>query len=318
MAALESCPKHNMVTYLEKTEGSAPFHEIFWNSAVSTTFNNVSQIKATVSGKTVSISEASIRKDLLFNDVDGIGYLTNLEIYKNLQLMGVLALETVKDAQATEIIALKARLKKLEKKCKPSISHHRAWLRSVSMKKKLKKKEYGRQSNEIEKLTLTADTQEITKDKGSGEKGGSTKQLVSSAVPEIVSTARPDVSTAKPEMKEEKAKEKGLSIRDVEDSSRPARSVLTLKSLPTIDPKDKGKGVLEEPEPTKKMTKSDFDAAQIARDEEIARKLEADLQAEMERERQREEHASKADIAEMYDEVQVGIDADALFAAKLQ
>ncbi|GKA14317.1 ribonuclease H-like domain-containing protein [Tanacetum coccineum] len=28
MAALESCPKHNMVAYLEKTEGSAPFHEI--------------------------------------------------------------------------------------------------------------------------------------------------------------------------------------------------------------------------------------------------------------------------------------------------
>ncbi|GKD35241.1 hypothetical protein Tco_1250750 [Tanacetum coccineum] len=54
----------------------------------------------------------------------------------------VLALETVKDTQAAEIITLKARLKKLEKKCKPSISHHRAWLRSVSMKKKLKKKEY--------------------------------------------------------------------------------------------------------------------------------------------------------------------------------
>ncbi|GKC57106.1 putative ribonuclease H-like domain-containing protein [Tanacetum coccineum] len=379
--------------------------EQFWNSAVSTTVNNVSQIKATVSGKTVSISEASIRRDLLFNDVDRIGYLTNLEIYENLQLMGfkhphdsplsgahtpdraegglnleellsictnlsnrVLALETVKDAQATEIIALKARLKKLEKKCKPSISHHRAWLRSVSMKKKLKKKdaeldakldegmEYmdtedaikeGRQSNETKKLTLTADTQEIAKDKGSGEKGGSTEELVSSVVPETVSTARPDVSTARPEvsvvdprtpptttsifddeditmaqtlikMKEEKAKEKGMSIRDVEDSSRLARSVLTLKSLPPIDPKNKGKVVLEEPEPAKKMTKSDFDAAQIAKDEEIARKLEANLQAEVERERQREEQASKAAIAEMYDEVQVGIDADALFAAKLQ
>ncbi|GJV61257.1 hypothetical protein Tco_1467357 [Tanacetum coccineum] len=38
----------------------------------------------------------------------------------------VLTLETVKDAQAAEIIALKSRIKKLEKKCKPSISHHRA------------------------------------------------------------------------------------------------------------------------------------------------------------------------------------------------
>nr|GFD27630.1 hypothetical protein [Tanacetum cinerariifolium] len=33
----------------------------------------------------------------------------------------VLALESVKDAQAAEIIALKAKIKKLEKKCNPSI-----------------------------------------------------------------------------------------------------------------------------------------------------------------------------------------------------
>nr|GFD46167.1 hypothetical protein [Tanacetum cinerariifolium] len=35
-------------------------------------------------------------------------------------------------------------------------------------------------------------------------------------------------------------------------------------------------------------------------------------------EKQREEEASKAAIAEMYNEVQAGIKADALFAAKLQ
>ncbi|GKE02010.1 hypothetical protein Tco_1389993 [Tanacetum coccineum] len=56
----------------------------------------------------------------------------------------ILALESIKDAQAAEISALKSRLKKLEKKCKPSISHHRAWLKSVkrlSMKKRFGKKE---------------------------------------------------------------------------------------------------------------------------------------------------------------------------------
>ncbi|GJX84644.1 hypothetical protein Tco_0335418 [Tanacetum coccineum] len=181
----------------------------------------------------------------------------------------------------------------------------------------------GRQSNETDELN-----------KGSGDKGGSTEELVEelvSAVPKIVSTARPELSTARPDvnvarqkdsaveprtpptttsifddeditmaqtlikMKEEKAKEKGVSIKDIEDSSRPERSILTLKPLLTIDPKDKGKSVLEEPEPAKKMTRSDFDAAQI-----------------------REEEASKAAIAETYDEVQAGIDADALFAAKLQ
>ncbi|GJV53411.1 hypothetical protein Tco_1449152 [Tanacetum coccineum] len=114
MAALESCPKHNMVAYLEKTEGNAQFHEIvdflsrslifyaltvspnvstslieqFWNSAVSQTVNNVNQIKATVIGQTILISASSIRRDLLFNDDNGIDCLTVADIYENLPLMG--------------------------------------------------------------------------------------------------------------------------------------------------------------------------------------------------------------------------------------
>ncbi|GJX73880.1 hypothetical protein Tco_0312475 [Tanacetum coccineum] len=157
------------------------------------------------------------------------------------------------------------------------------------------------------------------------KKGGSTVRSVRpkrvSTAGVTINTADPEISVVKPrtppttasifddedvtiaqnliKMKEEKAKEKGVAFKDVEDSSRPARSILTLKPLPIIDPKDKGKGVLQEPEPAKKMAKSDFDAAQIARDAEIAKQLEAA-------------------IAEMYDEVQAGIDADALFRAKLQ
>ncbi|GJU56010.1 hypothetical protein Tco_1229724 [Tanacetum coccineum] len=138
---------------------------------------------------------------------------------------------------------------------------------------------------------------------------------VSTIRPERVSTAGTTINTADPEIKE-KAKEKGVAFNDVEDFSRPARSILTLKPLSIIDPKDKGKGVLQEPEPAKRMAKSDFDAAQIAKDAEIARQLEVDWKAEEERKRQREEEASKAAIAEMYDEG-AGIDADALFVVKL-
>ncbi|GJQ96195.1 putative ribonuclease H-like domain-containing protein [Tanacetum coccineum] len=106
------------------------------------------------------------------------------------------------------------------------------------------------------------------------------------------------------------AKLKGVEIKEMKDVERPARSVFTLKPLPTINPKDKGKCVLEEPEPAKKMTKGDFDAAQIARDKEIARQLEVEWQVEVEKERQRGEQASLNYIANMYDEVQVRIDAD--------
>ncbi|GJS40048.1 hypothetical protein Tco_0565091 [Tanacetum coccineum] len=78
MAVLESCPKHNMVAYLEKTEGNAEFHEV---SAKSKIINNVRYITAKVAGKPVSISEASIRSDLLFDDADGIDSLSNQALY---------------------------------------------------------------------------------------------------------------------------------------------------------------------------------------------------------------------------------------------
>ncbi|GJW40485.1 hypothetical protein Tco_0066330 [Tanacetum coccineum] len=244
-------------------------------------------------------------------------------LYTNLSNR-VLALESINDAQAVEISALKSRIKKLEKKCKPSISHHRAWLKSVkriSMKKRFRKKESvskqgrkqskpestlddstvfddqeadhgmeymetkevvdeGRQSGETKVVKLTNDT-EVVEDKSSGDKGGNAKELVSTARPDI-DAARQEDSTVEPrtpptttsifddeeitmaqtliKMKEEKAKEKGVSIKDVDDSSRPERSILTLKPLPTIDPKDKGKGVLKE-SPVKKVKRSDLDVA---------------------------------------------------------
>ncbi|GKF22455.1 hypothetical protein Tco_0074777, partial [Tanacetum coccineum] len=62
---------------------------------------------------------------------------------------------------------------------------------------------------------------------------------------------------------------------EVKESDRPARSVLTLKPLPKIDPKDKGKVVRkEELEPPKMLKKSDLDAAQLDMDKEYARQAE--------------------------------------------
>ncbi|GJX18180.1 hypothetical protein Tco_0219012 [Tanacetum coccineum] len=385
MAAFESCPKHNMVAYLEKTKGNAQFHEIFWNSGVSQTVNNVSQIKATVSGKTVLISESSIRRDLLFNDDNGIHCLTVADIYENLPLMGaegglnleelfvlctnlsnrVLALETSKDAQAAEILKLKTSIKKMEKKCKPNILHNRTWLRSVSilsMKKKLGKMESiskqgrknakpgptlddsafdnldadlahgrdymdteeaineGRQSKETVELNVTHYTEVL-------EKGGNNEEPINAAGNIGVSTIVPEVSTVNistasrtkvsiatlmtlptttsvfdneditlaetlVKMKDDKTKLKGVAIKEFD---RPARSVLTLKPLPKIDPIDKGKGVLEEePEPAKKLKKK------------------------LERERVAAEEATQVVLASEFDEIQARMNANTLLAERLQ
>ncbi|GJX81661.1 hypothetical protein Tco_0331142 [Tanacetum coccineum] len=103
-----------MVACLERTDGNAEFHQIvdflttspihyaltisptiyasyieqFWATAKSKTVNDVKQIHTTVDGKTVVLSESSVRSDLHFNDEDGITCLSNDEIFVNLALMG--------------------------------------------------------------------------------------------------------------------------------------------------------------------------------------------------------------------------------------
>ncbi|GJU96067.1 hypothetical protein Tco_1320823 [Tanacetum coccineum] len=192
----------------------------------------------------------------------------------------VLALEASKDAQDAKIIKLKTRIKKLKKKSHLVISHHKAWLRSVSqlsMKRKLGGKEFvSKQGKKNAKPRPTLDAfDDLDVDLAHGMEYIDTKEAVNE--------------------KGRKPRKKGVAFKDVEDSSRPARSILTLKQLLIIDPKDKGKGVLQEPEPAKKMAKT-----------------------EEQRKRQREEEAFKAAIAKMYEEIQAGTDADALFVAKLQ
>ncbi|GKB71871.1 hypothetical protein Tco_0933283 [Tanacetum coccineum] len=123
-------------------------------------------------------------------------------------------------------------------------------------------------------------------------------------------------------MKEEKAKEKGVAIKDVEDSPRPIRSITTLQPLPTIDPKDKGKGVLVEEEPEKpvKVKRRDQVLAQIESDAELAQRLHEEELVELDRaqkERQKQEEATSAALAEEFDEIQAIIDVDHELAVRL-
>ncbi|GJY91564.1 hypothetical protein Tco_0506760 [Tanacetum coccineum] len=73
---------------------------------------------------------------------------------------------------------------------------------------------------------------------------------------ETIATLLINMSKAKATSKE---KEKGVELKDVEEIDRPrptfTRSLLTLKPLPKIDPKDKGKKKIEEEEELKKTGK---------------------------------------------------------------
>ncbi|GJY85740.1 hypothetical protein Tco_0499766 [Tanacetum coccineum] len=669
MVVLESCPKHNMIAYLEKTDGNIEFHEIisfltrnsihyaltvspvvsttfvkqFWMSTKSKIINNVRYITAKVAGKPVSISEASIRSDLLFDDADGIDSLPNQAIFDAIQLMGYegdltilafnkalfspqwrflfhtmnhcisskstswdqiptniataviclttnqkynfsklifdgmmrhldakkkfvmyprfisvfldkqlknvpvpldhfpinaltskvfsfmvkkgkhfsgnvtplfdsmlvqptedegdtlerqsepqpipspphlsedqhetqtdpsprpsptthipdsipegsggnhggqsssdrslsgneggMTLQSVYDLcislctqvtdQAKEIKHLKAQIKKLKKKAKPVITHHKAWMKSVSMKqrlagkKSLKKQWMQKESvskqgrkpakaeptvhkdpafDELDDDTMdymeTEDAQDVGRtsyvvheEKESAEKGVSTEDPLSTAQPKVStdkpedSTDKPDEGTDKPKVstdKEEvstdrpdegtvdqnegrsatqtapttttptifgddetiaqvliimsqnkeklKEKEKGVELKDVEETERPrptsTRSLLTLKPLPKIDPKDKGKKMIEEEDESdtdsEDITEAEKKFKQLARDEEVARKVQEDWEAEEEVKKLAEEEATKAALSNEYDFIQARLNADKILAEKLQ
>ncbi|GKA87561.1 hypothetical protein Tco_0809325, partial [Tanacetum coccineum] len=209
--------------------------------------------------------------------------------------------------QAKEIKHLKAQIKKLKKKAKPVITHHRAWMKSVSLKQRLAGKKslkknwmqkesvskQGRKSakaepsvhkdplfdelddDEIdnmetedaqgmgrtryvvheekerkEKEVSTEDVVSTDKEKDSTDKEiDSTDKEKDSTNKQKDSTDRPDEGTVDQTEGRTKAisreKEKGVKLKDVEETERPrptsSRSLLTLKPLPKIDPKDKGK-----------------------------------------------------------------------------
>ncbi|GKC01986.1 hypothetical protein Tco_0993596 [Tanacetum coccineum] len=85
---LKFVEQQNMVACLEKSEGNADFHEIVDFLTTSTVHCALTLIHATIAGKTIVISESSVRSDLHFNDEDGITCLTNDAIIENLALIG--------------------------------------------------------------------------------------------------------------------------------------------------------------------------------------------------------------------------------------
>ncbi|GJU49390.1 hypothetical protein Tco_1218945 [Tanacetum coccineum] len=380
MAALESCPKNNLVAYLEKTEGNAEFHEVidflaqssihhaltvspvvsttfveqFWMSVKSKIINNVRYITAKVASKPASISEASIRSDLLFDDADGIDSLPNHKA--NIEPQSdpsprLLPTTHIPDFipevsggnqgdQAKEIQHLKAQIKKLKKQAKPVITHHKAWMKSERKSAKAKSLVHKYplfdelEDNEIDNMD-TEDAQDVewtrngvnqekegiedavstdrskvstdrSRDSTDKEKKGTDKEKDSTVSLDEgtndrteARSATPTTSTTTPTMFGDdetiaqvllnmsqaktvsREKEKGVELKDVEETERPmptsTRSLLTLKPLPKIDPKDKGKKKIKEedesdtefediPEVEKKFN-------QLARDEEMARKF---------------------------------------------
>ncbi|GJR79819.1 hypothetical protein Tco_0150604 [Tanacetum coccineum] len=127
-------------------------------------------------------------------------------------------------------------------------------------------------------------------------------------------------------MSQNKTKQKGVEIKEIKDTDRPRttteRSILTLKPLPKIDPKDKGKKVLEEKAESYTKSKGVNEAEKkfkmLANDEEIARKVQKEWEAEKEKKKLAEEEATKVAFTNEYDFIQARLNADKILAEKLQ
>ncbi|GKD41425.1 hypothetical protein Tco_1261632 [Tanacetum coccineum] len=356
MAVLESCPKHNMVAYLEKTDGNAEFHEII-DFLARSSIHKVQYITAKVAGKPVSISEASIRSDLLFDDANGIDSLPNQAIFDAIQLMGYeedLTDEGATSERPSEPQPTPSPPHPREANIKPQYDLSPRPLPTPHIPDSIPEVSGGNQGvhtnplfDELPDDTMdymdTEDAQDVgrTREVVNEEKEG-TEDAVSTDKEKVstdrskVSTDRSKVSTDNEEegtdkdkdstvsldegtndrtearsatpitstttptmfgddetiaqvllnMSQAKAvsreKEKGVELKDVEETERPrptsTRSLLTLKPLPKIDPKDKGKKKIEEEDESdiesKDIPEAEKKFKKLARDEEMARKLQ--------------------------------------------
>ncbi|GJT83797.1 hypothetical protein Tco_1058139 [Tanacetum coccineum] len=458
MAGLEFCSKHNMVAYLEKTNGNTEFHQImdfllrssiyyaltinpivstsfveqFWTTAKSRTVNNISYIDSTIAGKpgkNFSGKVTPLFDYMLVQQTEDEGDASERpfdslpipspphpsEDHPQIQpdLSPRLSPTTyIPDsipegsggnhgAQAKEIKALKAQVKKLKKGVKPLITHHKAWMktrlaRKTSLKKKGVHKEYvskqGRKSiksfkgepsvhkypafDDLDDFVDVDDTLDymesedaqdegrisyvVLEEKGNADKEVSIEAPVSTVKPNegtdkknegksVTQTAPTSTSTSTPttptptvfgddetiaqvfiimsQNKEKiKEKEKGVEIRNNKDTERPrptsTRSILTLRPLPKIDPKDKGKKRIEEEDESDTESEGINEAEkkfkQLANDKEGARKVKRSGMLKRRRKGLDEEEATKAALSNEYDFIQARLNAEKILVEKLQ
>ncbi|GJU51869.1 retrovirus-related pol polyprotein from transposon TNT 1-94 [Tanacetum coccineum] len=191
------------------------------------TVNDVKQIDATVDSKAVVVTEASIRSLIFSSREVSDTYHFTLFSSKRYQLNAVfhtiasrelsvlctnlsnrvLALESIKDAQAAKISALKSRIKKIfgKKECYHGMEY-------METKEAV---DEGRQSGETEEVKLTDDT-EVVEDKSSGKKIVLLSLRTYPYINKYFSDEDITMAQHLIKMKEEKARKTGASREDKE------------------------------------------------------------------------------------------------------
>ncbi|GKA90471.1 hypothetical protein Tco_0812341 [Tanacetum coccineum] len=134
--------------------------------------------------------------------------------------------------------------------------------------------------------------------------------------------SEPNEGTAKP--KDGNSDESAAPTTIFRDDETIAEFLVNLnfEATPKIDPKDKGKKVLEKKAESdaesEGVNKAENKFKMLANDEEIAVKVQEEWEAEEERKKLAEEEATKAAFTNEYDFIQARLNADKILAEKLQ
>nr|GEU43267.1 hypothetical protein [Tanacetum cinerariifolium] len=305
----------------------------FWTSSKVKNVNEDVQLQDLLDGKKVIVNEASIRCDLRLDDAEVTACLPNSAIFEELTRLGVLFLEQIKTNQAAKIKKLKKRVRKLEgiKKKRTQRLKRLYKVRLSTRVESFKEEEslgdqedaskQGRSIVDIEQdewTTLVDDTQrrmndqdmfgvnyldgnEVVVDVLAGKKEEQSKKVVEKEVStaDLVTTAGEVVTTADDEVSAALT-----NTTTTDDELTLAQTLLKIKAakpkaittaattVTAISTRPKEKGIIM---PLKKKE-------QIIMDEQIARDLKAQMQANLEEEqkiaKQKEEEAYIAIIAE--------------------
>ncbi|GJS69847.1 hypothetical protein Tco_0702688 [Tanacetum coccineum] len=409
MAVLDSCPKHSMVAYLEKSEGNEEFHEIIdflKRSSIHSTHWKVTPLftsmlvqptqeegvsserpsEALPTPSPAPTSEVpyepqtdsslaqtsevpiehqpnpsprpspttTIPASIPESSGDNLGghsssdkSLSGNEGDMTIQVVNDLCLSLCKQVsdQAKEIQALKAQITKLKKQAKPVIKHHKAYLKSVSLKQRFPRKSFSKKHRVHKESSSEGRTREmVDEDKEIDEARLSTEDEVSTVKEgvstdfEKLSTDRPIVSTdgskvstdmqvegAEEQVKGTDALKEGTEEHNESNEEQREGTEEKVEStdgskmpLPKIDPKDKGKKKIEEEDESESesdgIPQAEKKFKQLESDEELARKIQEEWEAEEERNRIAEEKAANEELIRDFDDMKAGMNANILLA----
>ncbi|GKC60073.1 retrotransposon protein, putative, unclassified, partial [Tanacetum coccineum] len=223
-------------------------------------------------------------------------------------LARVLDLEKTKTTQAEKIVSLKRRVKKLEQK-KRSRTHGLKKLRRVGATARIdssKEEVLGEDESKQERINAIDADDEITlvnvQDDADAEMFDVEQEVAAKGV--NVTVDEVTLAQALAALKSVKPKVKGDVIKETSVPVSAARKGIVITEL--------GKGKMVEPEPVKPTKKK----VQIMLDEEIALKLQAEIDEEERIVRAEEEKINEANIT--WDDIQAKVDADYQLAERLQ